>query len=697
MSVIIDYPWYFLIFCLLLGMAYAGVLYWLRLRRTAERDFPRGLSILLSVLRTLSVAFIAFLLLSPLIKRETNRKEKPVVVLAQDKSKSLDYCSDSAYYHEAYPKQMDALAEELSRDFDVQRLSFGTEVQIDDGSVVYSEQTTDIAKLIKEVTDRYYHRNLGALVVATDGIYNSGVTPFSAASSAAFPIYTIAMGDTTVHPDAAVANVRFNRIAYLGNSFPLEITVNADRLQGKSSTLTVSVDGRKLYSKPIKFDDQRFSVSEMVTLDADRAGMRNYIVEITPVAGEKSTRNNRRVIPIEVIDGHQKIAIVAASPHPDIAAIKSAILNNQNYEVETFLADDFNKNPRDYNLLVLHQLPSKVANADVARMLEGGTPAIFILGAQTDLARLNTLHTGLEVFARINQQNDVTPLLNKDFTFFTLDEDVARRIAQFPPLLSPFGEYKLSGNAQTLFVARVGNVNSGLPLVAVTQQHDRRYAFITGEGLWRWRLADWQANTSHSNFDALIAKLVTFTVLRANGERFNVEVKNIFAQSEPVIVEAQLYNENYEPVNLPDVELSVRNQAEAESGKYVMNRTAAGYGINLGVMPPGSYAYSASTRLGGKNFTASGTFLVEDLQLEAVNTVADHSLLATLSASTDGAMVNAHNVGDIADLLRHRDDLKTVVYSEISYSDMLNMPLLLLLIILLLSAEWVVRKYNGKL
>ena len=703
MSIIIDYPWYFLVFCLLLGAAYAGVLYWVRLRRKAERDFSRGLSIFLSLLRALSVAAIAFLLFSPLVKRESNRKEKPIVILAQDNSKSLDYSPDSAYYHNDYLTDMERLASELSSDYEVQRLSFGSEVRqlenISDNQSVYSDQTTDIATLLNEVSDRYYHRNVGAVVVASDGIYNTGANPVSVASGLTFPVYTVAMGDTTIHPDAVVSNVRFNRIAYLGNNFPLEITVNADRLDGRSSVLSVSVDGRKLYSKSLQFSEQRFSSTEMVTIEADRAGLHNYVVEIAPVAGEKSIRNNRRIIPIEIIDGHQKIAIIAAVPHPDIAALKAAIEHNQNYEVETFLAADFNKNPRDYNLLVLHQLPSRVGGIglDVANLLQSGTPAMFILGGQTDLARLNTLHAGLEIFSRIDRQNEAAPLINKNFTYFTIDEDVARRIAQFPPLSSPFGEYKMNGNAQTLLTARVGSVNSGLPLVAVTQQSASRYAFIAGEGLWRWRLADWQANASHSNFDGLINKLVVFTALQSNGERFHIEAKNVFAQSESVVIEAQLYNENYEPVNQPEVELTLRNQDSPEGGKYLMNRTAAGYSINLGVLPPGSYSYSASTRLSGKSYSATGSFMVEDLQLEALNTVADHSLLATLSAATDGSMVNARNVGEIADLLRQRDDLKTVVYSEISYSDMLNMPLILVLILLLLAIEWVVRKYNGTL
>lgn len=702
MSIIVDYPWYFLVFCLLLGVAYAALLYWIGFRRR-ERDFSRRLSIVLSLLRTFAVAAVAFLLFSPLVKRESSRKEKPIVILAQDNSKSLDYCPDSAFYHDGFLKDMDELSNSLSRDFEVVRYSFGSQIrqlaENEGNTLTYSDEMTDMAAIVKDVSERFFHRNLGAVVIASDGIYNTGANPIGAAASLPCPVYTIAMGDTVLHPDAAVVNVRYNRLAFLGNKFPLEITVNADRLQGQSSSLTVSLEGRKLFSKQLQFNSQRFSATETVIIDADRAGLYNYVVEIAPVANEKSTRNNRRVIPIEVIDGHQKIAIIAAAPHPDVAALKAAVESNQNYEVETFLAADFNKNPRDYNLLILHQLPSRVAGIalDVPKLVQSGTPALFILGSQSDLARLNSLHSGLEIYSRIDRQNEAAPLINSNFTYFTLDDGVAGRIAQFPPLTSPFGEYKLSGNAQTLFNARIGSVNSGLPLVAVTQLQDRRYAFIAGEGLWRWRLADWQANASHDNFDALINKLVIFTAVQANGERFRVEADNIFSESQSVVIEAQLYNENYEPVNQPDVELTVRNHASPEGSKYLMNRTASAYSINLGALPSGSYSYTASTRLGGKSYTASGSFLVEDLQLESLITVADHSLLATLAASTGGAVTDAHNVGQMADMLRQRDDLKTVVYSEVSYSDMLNLPLVLVLIILLLAAEWVLRKYNGTL
>jgi len=711
MSLIIDYPWYFWLLCLLAGVLYSGVLYFLSFGKRgslSQRSFSRRVTVVLSVLRFLSVSAITALLLAPMMRRDISREEKPIVVIAEDNSKSLDYSRDSAFYHTGYADAMDKLADELADDYEVHRYSYGSGLVLD-GAVDYHESSTDIGSALDELAQRYYHRNVGALLLTGDGIYNHGPNPQSVSGSLTFPVYTVALGDTTVRRDAAIADVRYNRIAYLGNDFPIEVSVSANHMRGEQTRLTVSRDGQQLYSELVTLGDEPHRSS--VSIRADKAGLHNYVVEIGALHDELTLRNNRRIIPVEVIDGHQKIAIIAATPHPDVAALRAAIEGNENYVVESFLATDKEvqslrpggngaSSLDGYNLLILHGLPSKVhaANVDVAKLLSSGVPALFVLGSGTDLARFNALHLGMEVVARINRQNEVTAVHNRDFTFFSLDGSVAQRIERFPPLLSPFGDYRLGGMSQILFSARLGNVQAGLPLVAVAHQQDRRYAFISGEGLWRWRLADYQANGSHEDFDALVNKLVSFTALRVNKERFHVELRNLFSETEEVVAEAQLYNDNYELVNAPDVSFEVATVDEWRSGKVdralMMNRNATGYMLNMGSLPPGSYRYRASTKLGGQSFTAEGSFLVEDLQLEALNLVADHSLLNTLSATTGGAMLYPDQLDQLPGLLKNRDDIKTVLYSESRYVNMLNVPLLFVFIVLLLAAEWVIRKLN---
>ena len=705
MSILLDYPWYFVLFCILLGVVYAAVLYYVKARHGGEHDFSKRLTILLAILRTVSVAAIAFLLLSPLVKRVVNRKEKPLVIIAEDNSQSLRYCRDSAFYVTDFDKMLDALADNLADDFDVQRYKYGQEVmQQDDDTTSFGHFFTDISQAIKEIDNIYYHRNVGALILTGDGIFNRGSNPVNLASTLSYPIYTVALGDTTIYRDAAVAHVRCNRIAYLGNSFPMEVTVTADRMKGEQATLTLSCEGRKLESRTLSFTDNHSTLTESFMVNADREGMRHYQVALSPHDGEKSTQNNHQSVMVEVVDGHQKVAIIAAVPHPDIAAIKAALEDNQNFDVETFIGRDFNKKAEDYNLLILHQLPAKssVPTVDVATIASKGTPLLFVMGELSDLPRLNALHAGMEVFSRIDKMNEVTALSNSSFTYFTLSDEATKRIATFPPLLSPFGEYKVGGNGQTLLLSKVGSVNSGLPLVAVGQNDGRRYAFITGEGLWRWRLSDWQQYNTHDDFDQLISKIVSFTALRLDKERLHVEVKHLFGQNEPVVIDAQLYNENFEMVNTPDVEFIVdrvdyNGNSDSRRSTYQFNRRGDSYSLNIGTLLPGSYRYTARTTFNGQQFSTAGGFVVEEINIEASNTVADHSLLNTMASVSGGEMVEAHDVESLAEKIRSRDDLHTVIFSETTYGDMLNMPLIFILIIVLLATEWVVRKYNGTL
>lgn len=697
MRLIIDYPWYFIVLCLLTGVVYATLLYYVGYKRNRSNSLGRGVTMLFALLRTLAVSAITFLLLAPQVKRTTGRKEKPIVIIAEDNSSSLRYCKDSAFYSTGFQTDIDNLQKSLGDAFEVHRLRYGSAVrEKEEDDSLFADGLTDMGRLIDDVAERYYRRNLGALVVTGDGICNSGGSPLTAAERLSIPVYCVAMGDTTVYRDASVANVRCNRMAYLGNSFPMEITVGASHMSGETATLNVSRDGKRIFSKQIKIDGHRFTATESLMIEADREGVNSYDVELLPLSDERTLRNNRRAVAVEVIDGHQKVAIIAAVPHPDVAALRASLESNSNYEVEFFLSKDFKGDAGDYSLLVLHQLPSKANELDVQKLLASGTPAIFVIGTQTDLARLNALHAGLEIYSRIERQNEVTALFDKDFTFFTYDRASGERIGHYPPLLSPFGEYKLSGNAQSLFTSRIGTVNSGQPLVAMSQREGVRYTFVAGEGLWRWRMADYQQNGSHSEFDGLMGKIAVFTALRADKERFHVRVKSLFGENEDVLLEAELYNDNYEVVNTPEVQLAINTQGDNQSRRYTFNRNGSGYGINLGPLSPGRYTYHASTTFNGRNYSSSGLFVVEDFNLEAVNTVADHSLLATLAAATGGAMVDAREVERVGELLRERDDIHTVVFSETNYNDMLNMPLILIAVIMLLAIEWVSRKYSGE-
>ncbi|MCY7328134.1 MAG: hypothetical protein LH618_06275, partial [Saprospiraceae bacterium] len=138
--------------------------------------------------------------------------------------------------------------------------------------------------------------------------------------------------------------------------------------------------------------------------------------------------NNQREVFIDVIDSRQKILILSATPHPDIAALKQAIQSNDNYEVQTDLADNFNGNFKDYNLVFLHQLPSKSSNNNklFADLENFKIPLFFIIGEQTSVGNLNPLQNIVQLTAPRGTSNSVTPLFNEGFSLYTVSDELKK-------------------------------------------------------------------------------------------------------------------------------------------------------------------------------------------------------------------------------------------------------------------------------
>ena len=78
----------------------------------------------------------------------------------------------------------------------------------------------------------------------------------------------------------------------------------------------------------------------------------------TNLENEVSFENNRADFYIDIIDSRQKILILANAPHPDIAVLKQSISLNKNFDLKIEYANQRVSNLNDYNLVILHQLPS---------------------------------------------------------------------------------------------------------------------------------------------------------------------------------------------------------------------------------------------------------------------------------------------------------------------------------------------------
>jgi len=690
-SLITSYPVWFLLLCILAGSAYASLLYY----REKATDFGVISTRILALLRGTSVTLIAFLLLSPLLKSTTRYTEKPIVLLALDNSGSITLGKDSSYYKNEFAGKYHKLAEELSEKYEVQSYTFGDKISLG-AEPSFTEKQTNMENLFTDIRDRYSNRNLAALILASDGIYNQGADPLYVSDNAPYSIYTVALGDTTQQKDIKISRVNYNRIAFLGNDFPLEITVSAFQSAGSQGKISVSSGEQQFYSGNFLISSQQYSQTFTTRLTASKPGIQRYRITVSSVPGEISTANNYQEIVVEVLDSRQKILLLQAAPHPDVAAMKQAIEKNQNYTVDNFMLSNFNGSLASYNLVILHQIPSinDVGFQVTSQLKTIPVPVLYIIGAQSNIQAYNNLMTGLIIPPSLSSFNEATGILNPDFSLFSPGPETERMISEFPPLNVPFSQYKQGTAAQVLLYQKIGNVNTRIPLVVFNQGVDRKSATITGEGIWRWRLANYAKAGNQQAFDELFSKIIQYLAVKEDKSQFRVMLKNTFSESEIVEIDAELYNDSYQLVNEPEVNIVITDKNK-KSFPYAFTRTSNAYYLNAGSLPPGEYSYKATTSFGGKAFQKTGTFTVVFLNIESVNTVANHVLLNNMASRHKGKMVYPDRLDDIIKLLAARDDLKTVAYTQKRYTDMVSFFPVLLLLLGLLTAEWFIRKRNG--
>ncbi|HTH82680.1 MAG TPA: hypothetical protein VL490_07075 [Mucilaginibacter sp.] len=676
--------------CLLLGLLYA----WLMYRQPV--NLSDKFRYMLSTLRAIAVFIIALLLISPLVRSVNYQQQKPLILIAQDNSQSISAFHPAGFNPGAFVDELGKLKQLLGDGYEVHEFNFGRD--LGNGlSKSFNAKQTNIAAVLHQLNDRYVNQNIGALVLATDGVYNQGSDPQYEARNFKTNIYTIALGDTVPKRDLLIGNVNYNKTAFLGNDFEIEVLAEAWQSKGETMHLTVTEDGRAVNTQLIPVDNDAFKKVLTLKLNADKKGIHKFNINIAPVKNELSTQNNTETIYVEVLDAKQKILLLYDGPHPDISVIRQSIESNKNYELKASLTADIGTlKLSDYSLVILYQPSPNSFNVLKSLIEKSKTPLWYMLGAQADISDFNAQQKLTHISASRQELQEVFAQPVPDFSSFTLSDSTTQKISRMPPLLAPFGSYTAVVANGIAFKQKIGTVATSYPLLLFGDENGRRLGVLTSEGFWRWQLAEYQAYGNHHALEELFSQSVQYLTANANRQRFRAyPSKNIFDEGENVLLNAELYNDALELTNTPDVKIELRN-TDNKNYSFLFTRNGQSYQLDAGTLPVGEYTYSATTKLGNRLFTATGQLTVKPLNLEIRQSAADHQLLKNIARQSGGEMLQASQISHLADLIKKNENVKTLVYENKHYSDMIDVKWVFVLIVLLLGAEWFMRKREGE-
>ena len=686
----IGIPIWMLALALLAGVAAATLLYF----RNKKQHYGKALNVILFALRTLIVGLVVLLLFNPLIRQKFSSVETPTIILAHDNSSSVILCKDSAFYKKDYLTQFEQFRKDLNADFQVDEYLFGEETR-DFEQLVFSDQLTDLSSLIKTLDRRYYKRNVGAVLLFSDGIYNRGFEPELVAENFPFPIHTVVLGDTVSYPDLAIRNVHYNKVVSLGATFPVRVTVAARDLAGRKAQLTLKESGRLIEKRDIEIPSNRFSKEIDFMLDATKKGVMAIDIEVSGIAEEEQLLNNVRHIYVEVLDQKYKLLCVAASPHPDLSALRSVL--NDNYEVDFCFGKETLPEFSNYDLVILHQVPSARTDFNALKtQLDKNVklPVFFIVGNDTDRDMLSKLQNVFALHSgATNTQLDVKAHQNTAFSTFTFDSKSEQLIAKYPPLALPHLEINALKSHDDLLMQEVMGIKSGLPLLSFAND-GRKMAFLFGTNVWRWRLYEYYQNKNHDVFDEMFSKTLKYLLLSAN-DGSAIYAKETYYSNEPVIITAELRNPNNELVTDPEMTIQIVNKLTNEVYDYTFSKRDHDYVLNAGLLPEGLYQYKLEAQMGDRKINVNGTFSVVAIGIEEQQLTADMERMRSVARLTNGNCYTAQQLQQLAEDLRHDTRITSVEHHESRFEDLIHSKWIFFVLIGLAAIEWLLRKMFG--
>lgn len=692
LDIVTDYPLWLLIIWLPVSF---GIAFWLyRPTKAWLKEIAQWKRMFMLSLRVVSLFVIGVLLLGLLLETLNIRKEKPLFLNLIDNSSSMLNYSDSSTIREKTTPFLELIEQEM-KDFDVKNIYLDDSL-FTNGEIRFKGVRTNLYHFLDEVYENHYGRNIGVMNLISDGNFNSGGNPLSLGekiSNIAF--YSIGVGDTIRKKDLLVRNILHNDIAFLGNTFPIEVTVEADLIKNLKTNVKILKNDKVITTKEVQFSDSDFSQQKIeFYLTADAVGFQEYKVIIESITDESNYENNEKSFYVEVIDSRSKILFLSAGLHPDIGAIKSVLDGDENLEISAFRTTEFEGDFTPYDMIIWHE-PGLLTPSDLLEKLKRSEkPVWYIVGTRSSNEIINKLP--IPIIARFTRQYDnINAQHSKSFGKFELSENTKRSLGRFPPLMSPYGKLDINGAIDILFHQRLGNISKDEPLFFFGSVNQAKYAVLLGEGLWRWKLANFQLDKNDDAFSEIIKKTVQYLSVRTNTSKLRINLPASYIEDEPVMVNAMFYNDSYEPIIEPTIKLELTNK-EGQEQKFEFLPSTSEYSLYLGNLDAGKYEWKAYTDFNEKHYEKTGVFVVQKLELEALDTRANHNLLYQLAAmGKNGSFFTFDKREELLKEINNRNDITSVAYESFSFKNLIDYKWLFFLLIILFAIEWFMRRYNG--
>jgi len=707
--------------------------------------------VLLIILRVLAIAVVVFCLLEPVLSVSTVVPRKSSVLVLVDDSESMSIADGASNNQRATRLQQvtswlgDGAAENnaltrLQKNFRVESFRFSAAVEplANVKELRGKGQSTNIAAALEFAGKQARQDALAGVVLITDGVASTGADPLQVSRDLIglqVPVFTVGAG-AKIANDLQVAKVEATRSVL--EKTRVEVTAMLQSRGHAGETVAVELrEGERIVQRQSVTLGERGS-RVAFQFAPDRKGFTKYTVAVPAVRNEAVTANNETSFLIDSRDRAGRILYVEELHPWEFKFLSRALDGDPALQLTALLKTG----PEKYLRLGLRHanelrdgFPAKREELfGYQAVVIGSMAASFFSQAQLQLIRDFVAERGggfmmlggMHALSQGGYSNTVIdellpaqlpplpesdgrafpPQLQEEFRFTPTPEGLTSPLLQFDPdpvtnnqrweslpLLqgyNPLGPAK--PGASVLAVHPMHQTDAPRILLATQRFGHGRTAVLATSTTWRWQMHLDHRDMTHERFWRQLLRWLSLQSpdpVRISLEResfapqeamtMQVSVMDSsFATQENANVELRVIAPNGEPIALtasPDLR---------QPGNYLAHFEPSQEGLyKIEVL-----AHDQAGHFLGK---AENAFFVEPSHAELMHADLQAPLLQRLAEVTGGRYFHLSDAENLPDAIT----VSKNSYSKLTEQEIWDAPIFFLAIVLLLAAEWFIRRAKG--
>ena len=654
----------------------------------------------LILLRASSLFILVILLINPYLLIELSIDTSKQIAVYIDNSQSLSIERGEYQGASEYRDIINRFNQMPMEDIEPTTFFFSDSID-DEDQLTLTGTRTNINSVLEHL--RLNEHRFKTAVLFSDGIVTQGRNPIFAAQNLTIPVVTIPVGDTTQVKDIAIANIDYSQQTYTFTGETITVEVQQEGFENEFADVQLILNGEILDTKNIQFPAESSSQILEFYHEFEEPGFYNFQINIPPKAEEFTDQNNQSSFTIEVQDDKTTILSLSFDIHPDVGSIRRLISTDQQNELisstwignDRFLQNDPYTLTEEPDLIVLHgippiesqifqwiesqQVPLLIFNSPNSAMQFSNQELLSFSGYQID-SPTGTIDVHLEY---LNQptQHPIMELGNID-------------IDRFPTLKMIRSNYTVSALSQPFLFATFQRSEDNFPIIIASDAPNRRITGVTAYGWYRFEQSP--QPEIRQFFEALFTNMISWTSTSSDRRTLQIQpLKELFTENERVQVRAQLFNERGEPESEAQIEISIyQSDLDTPIQSFVMtHQQNEVYSADLGNYPIGIYRISAiATRNERVIGTDESRVNISESIIEFINTKRDDTTLRLISEITSGIMLESVNLDRFTLFLNNLPEDESIQQSANDFYYLNRSGYWFLIVLILLSAEWLLRR-----